>query len=61
MHFILKTREVSGVAVGVKLVVQFEHHAQGILRARECLQVPRAFSEKIAALDDLEAQIRNVA
>ena len=61
MHFILQAGKRGGVAVGVKLVVLFEYHAQGILRARKCLQVPGILPKEIAALYDLQTQIGDVA
>src|SRR3982074_266575 len=61
MHFILQAGERGSIAVGVKLIVQLEHHAQGVLGTRERLKMPCALSKKVTALDDLKAQIRHVA
>src|SRR5260370_35897097 len=60
MHFILQAGERGSIAVRVELVVQLKHHAQRVLRTRERLKMPCAFSEKAAALDDLQAQIRDI-
>src|SRR5258707_15879989 len=61
MHFVLQTRESNCIAVGIKLIVKLEHHAQGIFRARKGLQMPGVLSKEVAALDNLQTQIRDVA
>jgi len=59
VHFILHAHQRVRVAVGIKLVVQREYHAQRILRVRERLQVPRIFAQEIPLLRHFQTQIRN--
>src|SRR5258708_9452915 len=61
MHFVLQARESGCIAVGIKLIVKLEYHAQRILRAREGLQVPGSLPEEVATVDNLQTQISDIA
>ena len=60
MHLVLQARHRPRVAVGIKLVVEHEHHAQRILGMRKRLQVPGILPQKVFSLSDLQPDGRNV-
>src|SRR6266404_3890794 len=47
VHLILQARQRPGIAVVVELIIKLENHSKRILGVRECLQMPRAHSQKI--------------